>query len=225
MSRVESVGMCAVLALGCAVGGWAQGMRGGMGQRTPQMYGAFKPAPGSGAQYVMTAKDRTMDFAYAIVGQEDVEGKTGYWMEIRTEGAGAPGETVMKELVIVEGDNPQIKRMIMQTAGRPPMEMPVGMMMGMGQHAKAAEQGDKSMGEKIGTETITVPAGTYECEHYRKQGKSGPVDYWVSAKVSPYGMVKMTSPDATMELKKILSNETSHIKGEPQKMDFQMPHF
>jgi hypothetical protein len=27
----------------------------------------------------------------------------------------------------------------------------------------------------------------------------------------------------TMVLEKVLSNETSHIKGEPQKMDFQMP--
>jgi hypothetical protein len=31
-------------------------------------------------------------------------------------------------------------------------------------------------------------------------------------------MVKMTSADMSMVLVKVLSNETSHIKGEPQKM-------
>ena len=225
MRRHKIVGMSVAMAVCCAAGGWAQGMRGGMGRQTPAMYGAFKPVVGSGAQYVMTAKDHTMDFAYAIVGKEAVDGDTGYWMEIRSEGPDMPGETVMKELVVLEGDNPRIKRMIMQSAGRPPMEMPVGMMMGMGQHAKTAEQGDKNIGEKIGTDIITVPAGTFECDHYRKQDKSGPVDIWVSTKVSPYGMVKMTSSNTTMVLKKTLSNETSHVKGEPQKMNFEMPRF
>jgi len=36
----------------------------------------------------------------------------------------------------------------------------------------------------------------------------------------------MTGPDVTMVLKKILTNEASHIKGEPQKMQMpEMPHF
>lgn len=39
--------------------------------------------------------------------------------------------------------------------------------------------------------------------------------------MTPYAMVKLTSSETTMVLKKTLTNETSHIKGEPQK--FQMP--
>jgi hypothetical protein len=176
----------------------------------------------------MTTKDRTMHSAYAIVGQEDVEGSTGYWMEIRTEGAGMPGEMVMKQLMVVGGDRPQIKRMIMQQPGRPPMEMPVGMMLGgMGQRGQAPRQapgqGDTSPGERVGSETITVPAGTFECEHYRKQEPHGTVDVWISSKVSPYGTVKMSSGEMTMVLEKVLSNETSHITGEPQKMNMPFP--
>jgi hypothetical protein len=171
----------------------------------------------------MTMKDRTMQSAYAIVGQEDVEGSTGYWMEIRTEGAGMPGETVMKQLLVLSGDRPQIKRMIMQPPGRPPMEMPMGMMPGTGQRQQAAGQSDSSPGEKVGSETITVPAGTFECEHYRKQEPHGIVDLWISSKVSPYGMVKMSSGEMTMVLEKVLSNETSHIKGEPQQMNMPLP--
>jgi hypothetical protein len=36
----------------------------------------------------------------------------------------------------------------------------------------------------------------------------------------------MTTPDMTMVLKRILTDEASHIKGEPQKMQMpEMPHF
>jgi hypothetical protein len=196
-----------------------------MGPQPPKLLGEFKPVVGSGAQYQMTAKNSTMNFAYAIVGTENVEGKAGYWMEIRSEGGNMPGEMVMKQLLVLGGDKPEIKRMIMQPPGRPAVEMPVAMMMGMGQRAQGVRTGDTSPGEKVGTETITVPAGTFECDHYRKQEPSGPVDVWISSKVSPYGVVKMSSQEMTMVLAKSLSNETSHIKGEPQKMNIPMPRY
>ena len=210
------------LALGFATCGWTQSMGGGMGRLMPRMLGAFKPVVGSGAQYQMTAQNRTMSFAYVIVGQEDVEGSAGYWMEIRSENPGMPGEMVMKQLMVLGGDKPQIKRMIMQMPGRPPMEMPMGML-GMGQRGQGSGAGDTSPGEKVGSETITVPAGTFECDHYRKQEPRGTVDVWISSKVPPYGMVKMSSAEMTAVLEKVLSNETSHIQGEPQKMNIPFP--
>jgi hypothetical protein len=221
MSRVKMGTIVIALALGFAAVGWTQGMRGGMG-RAPRLLGEFKPVVGSGAQYQMTAKNGTMSFAYVIVGQEDVEGSTGYWMEIRSENPGMPGETVMKQLIVTGGDKPQIKRMIMQMPGQPAMEMPMGML-GMGQRGQGTGAGDTSPGEKVGAETITVPAGTFECEHYRKQEPRGTVDVWISRKVPPYGMVKMSSAEMTMILEKVLSNETSHIQGEPQKMNMPSP--
>ena len=179
MSRVKMGTLVIALVLGFATGGWSQGMGGGMGRQMPRMLGAFKPVVGTGAQYEMTVKDRTMHYAYAIVGQEDVEGSTGYWMEIRTQGAGMPGETVMKELVVPVGDKPQIKRMIMQSSGRPPMEMPMGMMPGMGQRERAPQQGDSGPGEMVGSETITVPAGTFECDDSR------PLRAWLNITQEP----------------------------------------
>jgi hypothetical protein len=76
------------------------------------------------------------------------------------------------------------------------------------------------MGELVGMESVTVPAGTFTCQHYRKQDKNGQVDYWVADQVASFSWVKMTTPDTTLVLEKILTNETSHIKGEPQKMQF-----
>ena len=223
MSRVKMGTLVIALALGFTTGAWAQGMRGGMGRQAPRLLGEFKPVVGSGAQYQMTAKNGTMSFAYVIVGQEDVEGSAGYWMEIRSENPGMPGEMVTKQLIVTGGDKPQIKRMIMQMPGRPPMEMPMGMMSGMGQRGQGAGAGDTSPGEKVGSETITVPAGTFACDHYRKQEPRGTVDVWISSKVPPYGMVKMSSAEMTAVLEKVLSNETSHIQGEPQKMNIPLP--
>ena len=128
---------------------------------------------------------------------------------------GKEGGVVMKHLLVMSGGKPEIKRMIMQSPGQAPMEMPM-MMMGM---MKGKEQASsEGMGEKLGTESVTVPAGTFLCDHYRSTTKAGTADLWVSAKVPPYGMVKMTSADMSMVLVKVLSGETSQIKGEPQKM-------
>ena len=145
------------------------------------------------------------------------------------------GEMVMKQLTVVSPTETGIKRMIVQQPGKPPMEMP-GMMMSMMQQHQAppitptgGAKGKGGMGELVGTESVTVPAGTFTCQHYRTQGngRSGPSDVWISMSVTPYGLVKLTNSDTTMELKKILSNETSHIKGEPQQMQGPggMPHF
>lgn len=228
MSFARKTGIVIAMLVGIAAGAWAQ-RRGGMmgGPQTPQMpLGLFKAVAGSGAQYDMQAKNEALTFSWVVLGKEAVDGKDGYWIEIRSEGGRMAGEMVMKQLTVIDEGKAEIKRMIMQAPGRPPMEMPVGMMSGMMRQAQQhpAESKEASMGEKIGTESVTVPAGTFECEHYRKEVAGGKtVDYWFSTKVLPYGLVKMTSADTTMTLKKMLSNETSHIKGEPQKLE--MPHF
>jgi len=190
--------------------------------QAPSMPGEFKPVVGSGAQYeVTTKKNEKVNWAYAVVGKETVGGAEGYWLEMRLEG-GKEGGMVMKHLLVMRGGKAEVKRMIVQTPGQPPMEMPMGMMGGMmprGQQA-ASEQ---NLGERVGTETVTVPAGTFLCDHYRSKSGKTPADVWVSTKISPYGLVKMVSEDSTLVLTKVLANETTRIKGEPQKLE--MPHF
>jgi hypothetical protein len=196
------------------------------GPQAPQIPTPFKPVVGSGAAYQFTGKKETANFAYAVVGKEQVEGNEGYWLEIRINNQKTKGEMVMKELMVMKGSQPEIKRLITQPPGRPPMELPSSMLGMIRNHTPAATGGNEKggePGEKIGTETITVPAGTFVCDHYRTQEEGSPVDLWVSTKVSPYGVVKMVSSDATMVLEKVLSNETSHIHGTPKQ--FAMPHF
>jgi hypothetical protein len=206
--------------LGLAISARAQGM-----MRPPHVPGEFKPVIGSGGEYQMTAKDgKNQTFAMAVVGKENVEGHDAYWLEWRMDSG--HGKMLLKQLMVTQPGNVGVKRMIVQTPGRPPMEMP-GMMMNM-QHEppNATEAGGRGMGEMLGTESITVPAGTFDCQHFRSTENGHTADVWVSAQVSPYGLVRMTSSDGTsMVLEKVLDHETSQITGEPQKMPFPgMPH-
>jgi len=215
-----------MVALSLALAGGLRAQRGGgmgaMFGNMPSMPGLQNPTVGSGSEYQITAKGKEMDVAMVALGKEDVNGATGYWMEQRITSAETGGEMVMKSLTVVSESQAGIKRMIIQRPGQPPMEMPAMMMSMMASHQHAAPPagagGKADRGELVGTESVTVPAGTFSCQHYRKQESTGPVDIWVSTDVSPYAMVKMTSADTTMVLKKTLTNESSHIKGEPQKM-------
>ena len=225
MSVAKRAEMFLVIGLAVAGGLWAQ-RGGGMMGNLPPMPGLQNPTVGSGAEYLITAKGKEMDVATVALGKEDVGGSPGFWMEQRINSPELGGEMVMKSLTVTSGSEAGIKRMIMQRSGQPPMEIPAMMMSMMQQHQphstpSAAGGGKGDLGELVGIESITVPAGTFSCQHYRKQEQNGPVDMWISTQVSPYAMVKLTSTDVTMVLKKTLTNETSHIKGEPQKM--QLP--
>jgi len=214
---VHSKRLAVLLAMVLSVAGAAVGQ---MMEQAPRIPGLFKPVLGAGAQYEITPKKGAKSqWAYVVVGKETVQDAEGHWLETRREGGRAG--FIMKTLVLMREGKPQLKRMIMQTAGQPPMEMPMeGMMGGMMKKAQDSELGETSLGEKVGTESVTVPAGTYLCDHYRRQVGKNPVDVWISTKVSPYGLVKMSSEDMTIELAKMLESEKSQIKGEPQKLEF-----
>ena len=222
MKNTRNFAAAFALFFGCAAAAWAQMSM--MGMRPPTIPGEFKPVVGSGAEYqITTKKEPMMDMAMAIVGKESVDGADGYWMETRMM-SGKQSGTIIKVLMVMTGATPGVKRMIMQPPGGPPMEMPMNMM-GMGGMRGSAPKPQagapgQGKGEMLGTESVTVPAGTFVCEHYKSQSEHGTADVWFTTKVSPYGMVKMTSEDTSMVLQKVLTNETSQIKGEPQKMNF-----
>jgi hypothetical protein len=236
MCNTKKAMMMLVVALTMTAGLWAQrpghsGM-GGMFGNMPSMPGLSNPTVGSGSEYLMTSKGKEMDIAMVALGKEDVDGSPGFWMEMRMTSADTGGgEMVIKTLMVTSATESGMKRMIMQQPGKPPMEID-GMMMSMMQqhqsHPTTSATGGPNggRGELVGTESVTVPAGTFTCQHYRSQGNNGTTDSWISTEVTPYAMVKMTNADSTMVLKKVLTNEKSHINGEPQKMQMpQMPHF
>jgi hypothetical protein len=186
-----------------------------MGMRqSPMPNGVFNPAIGAGAQYeIKSAEGKKTVMDLAIVGKESVNGKEGYWLE--TTVSDTPmGAMVMKTLTVVDGSNMVISRTIMQMPGRPPMEM-TAQMSRMGSQTQTADI--RGQAEDLGTESVTTPAGTFLCHHYRLKDGSG--ETWVSDKVSPFGVVKHEGKGSSMLLTKVITDAKDKITGTPQPFD------
>jgi hypothetical protein len=183
--------------------------------KKPAVAKAFHPIIGKGAEYETTsggsgdAKTHTMEMG--VVGKESVDGKDGYWMQfVMTSNKGT-----MVGKALITGDDFQFHKMIVQPAGQQAMEMP--MTFAARNHANI----DESMANfhSVGTETVTVPAGTFSCDHL-KNDKDGS-EIWTSEKVSPYGLVKRTAKDGTTVLVKILDDYQDRITGPVRQFDMQ----
>lgn len=183
----------------------AQGMFG----RTQIPRGVFNPVVGAGAEYEMkgdNGKNTTIEFA--IVGKESVDGQDGYWLEF-TIGGTPMGDMVVKNLAVVSNGNMVMSKIIMQMPGRPPMEMPAQMSRDQVNLADVRNKADD-----LGTESVTTPAGTFSCHHYKMKDGSG--EAWVSESVHPFGLVKGVQNGSTTVLVKTLSDVKDKITGTPQ---------
>jgi hypothetical protein len=185
--------------------------------KRPSFTKVFHPVVGQGAQYEMTSKrgqsDKTSQMEMGIVGKESVDGKDAYWMEMVMQME--TSQPMVAKVLMGAGDF-QMSRMIMQMPGRPAMEMPTSMT------AANRDKVSSSMEDwhSVGTESVTVPAGTFSCEHWKNDKTGGEV--WTSEKVTPFGLVKEMSNDHSMVLLKVLNDYPDRITGPVQPFDPQM---
>jgi hypothetical protein len=183
----------------------------------PSILKVFHPVVGKGSQYQSTSKtggsSRMEEFS--LIGKETVDGKDGYWMQIVN--VDEKGNTFGgKALVTI--DDFQFHRMIVNVPGQGLMEMPANMMMMSARNHQKMED-DMRQWHSVGSDTITVPAGTFSCEHWRNDKNSD--DLWTSDKVVPFGMVKQVGPNSAMVLVKTLDNVPDHFSGPAKKFDMQ----
>jgi hypothetical protein len=213
MRTTQVVGALVMLALAAPIGAQM-----GMGPRTPDMSGIWHPVVGSGGAYEMTDREgKKSQLEMTIVGKEDVNGKTGYWMEMAVASPRSGGEMYIKNLIAPSDSGVASIRMVMQQPGQDPMEMDMNMNMTGRRMPQSTPADIRDKAERVGTETITVPAGTFSCEHYR--AKDGSSDTWVSDKVAPWGLVKSQGKDSSMVLTKVITDAKDHITGTPKKFD------
>jgi hypothetical protein len=194
---------------------WAQ--MGILGTRTPGMSGVWNPVVGSGAAYEMTNRDgKKSQLEITIVGKEEVNGKTSYWMEMAMSNARGGADTYLKYLISPTDKGLAPMRMIMQLPGEDPTDVDMNLVGGSRvKQSIPTDIRDKS--ELVGTETVTVPAGTFSCEHYKMKDSSS--DAWVSDKVAPWGLVKTQGKDSSIVLAKVITDAKDHITGTPKKFD------
>ena len=189
--------------------------------RAPSLSGVWNPEVGAGAFYETQEKDgtkRTMEMA--IVGKESVDGKDGVWFELSFTRPNGNGETVMKSLFIQDGDMLTLKREVMQMPGRPPMEMPEMMLQQMSSKPRTADIRNTS--DDLGSDTVTTPAGTFSCEHYKAKDGSG--EFWIKKNIGPFGLVKGINQDGAITvLTKAVTDAKDKITGKPQPMGMGGP--
>lgn len=174
----------------------------------PELRKFWNPTVGKGAVYQRIENDsgkKTVSMEIQAVGKERVGGKEAYWIEFAFDTPEMKGTSYGKSLIVFGETRP--RRTIFQFPGMSAMEMPVRSTSG-----SAVKMQDL---HKIGTETVTVPAGTFTCEHW----KSGDSDMWVSTRVSPFSLVKEVSKGTTEVLVKTIEKATDHITGPVKPFD------
>lgn len=204
------IGLCAI-ALSLAPQASPQ-----MGMSAPELRGVFKPEVGSGAAYeVVNSEGKKSQFDIAIV-EKDPSG--GYWTEYAIADPRSKGTVYMKMLISQQAEDVIAEHMIIQVPGQPPMDMSA-MMKGMG-HQKQSQKIDVRTGaENVGTESVTTPAGTFSCQHWRTKDGN---DVWISDKVKPWGLVKTAGKDSSLSLVRVITDAKTHITGTPVSMEDMM---
>jgi hypothetical protein len=128
----------------------------------------------------------------------------------------ADGNLMYGKMLVTPTDFKFHKMVFVMPGSTQPMEMDM-------EHSKAGREAMEEKMDKwhsVGTETITVPAGTFSCEHWTDDDGKG--DVWVSSKISPMGMVKSVESGRTMVLTKVISDAKTKINGTPVKFDPKM---
>ncbi len=185
---------------------------------------------GSGAAYLLEAEGMgKMEMEIAVVGTEPVAGKTGYWVETFIKDP-KYGEGVAKFLFVPDQKTLQIKRTIMQGPNQPPAEVPADVFQFSDEEPPATDIREEA--KLVGTERVTTPAGAFVCQHYQTSGKkakpededvagardaSEVEDIWLSEKVAPYGLVKMSTKSSQLTLQRLITNAKTRIQGAPQR--------
>jgi hypothetical protein len=175
----------------------------------------FHPVVGKGAQYEDTkgnGSNNTMEMA--IIGKETVEGKDAYWMQIVFNDE--KGQKMVGKMLMT-ADDFHAHRMIVDMPGQGAMEMPMNMSGRPNQRNEMQER--MKDWHSVGTQTVTVPAGTFSCEHW--QNAKGDENAWTSDKIYPFGLVKSASKGSSMVLVKQLDNVPDRITGPVKKFDIQ----
>jgi hypothetical protein len=96
------------------------------------------------------------------------------------------GKLAMQTIIDADQDKPEpIKKVIMQIGANDPMQMPLDSR----QQSQFHKPDPKAF---VKGETIKVAAGSFKTKHYReKTPEGGTFDFWVSADVPPFGIVKV----------------------------------
>ncbi|UCF18989.1 MAG: hypothetical protein JSU87_13805 [Gemmatimonadota bacterium] len=180
----------------------------------PEIYAT--PKLGDYAELRIAEKTGVVSVRFAIVGVEEVEGRTHYWMEVLQTPPGA-GWSVIAQILIPHFpfEQHEIKGYVVKTPDQPAVRVPLEMLEMMGGEAASSASWREACqtADYLGVERVAVPAGTISARHYR--GAMG--DLWLAD--VPFGTVKAAEPDMVTELVRYGRDAKSSITEKPQQLE------
>jgi hypothetical protein len=188
----------------------------GLGVKRPNITNIFRPVVGNGAVYEETdSEGKKTALEMSIVDSEMVGTQRAYWMEVGHTDRRTNQLTYGKSLITPEDFKIHKSVFVMPGSSQP-------VLMDMDESRAHRDDLEKSLEKwrSAGTESITVPAGTFQCEHWSREDGKG--DVWASSQISPFGMVKSVENGRTLLLARLITGAKTHIIGTPVKFDPQM---
>lgn len=179
--------ICAPVARVCAQGIMSDLMSGKL----------INPQVGAYAWYNLTDKSTGQEYflRQAIVGSEKVNKKEAYWLE--TELVPRVGfSSVYKMLLTGPASDPKnVHRLVVREGD--------GAVQEIGLEEGADWKQDKDLPrEAVGVETIALPGGEIQAEHYIVKDGEPATEIWISEQVPPMGLVKMKNAEGELSLQR-----------------------
>jgi hypothetical protein len=158
-----------------------------------------KPKAGVWAWYdlVDTTSGRGFVVRLAIVGEEKVGVKDGYWLEVQIVPI-VGYESVVKILVTgPAGDPANIHKMLRRDGAKKAEEVPI---------EKEAKGGAKDQPKEperalVAEEDVQTLRGAVHAEHYELKQADKKIDVWLNDQVAPMGVVQMKSSEGALRLR------------------------
>ncbi len=157
----------------------------------------IKPEKGQWAWYDVLDADgaRRHMMREAVVGTREVDGKTGYWLEIEVLPA-VGYRSVYKMLVTGPANDPaNVHEVIVREGMSEPVKVPLP------ENDREIDEDTDTHRESLGTERIETPGGTFEAEHVVLTTRDHKVDLWINDDVRPMGVVRMVGTDGQLVLR------------------------
>lgn len=160
---------------------------------------AFRGAPpvGSWVEYRFSGQGQSGRTRMAVVGSETRGGRDFSWYEMSFQ---AMGQTTVAKILAEGGfyhamSESKIEEMVIQMGSQPamtisgPMLEQVKAQMNVGDDPAAQFSQGCEDAERVGVESVTVPAGTFRAVRYRLHTGANPGDAWLVEDM-PFGLVK-----------------------------------
>ncbi len=178
-------------------------------QQNPMSYEAMSKAkPGTWAEYTMSMPGQAekLKVRYAITEKTDRE------MTMETDSS-TPMGPVHSSMTFAPSppDTWKLVKARMQMGTNPPQDVPAAKL------AEGSVKKSDTPGKLVGSEKVTVPAGTVETKHYKhelpKEAGGITLDVWMSDKAVPTGVVKMSGAGG---IEMVLSSTGTGAKPRPE---------